>query len=887
MKKTILPWVILGLFCASKIFGQSPEFLPGGTYNPDIPSPKDFLGYQLGSTFTRHDEMEKYIFRLAELSDRIQLQQIGRTNERRGLYLLTITSPENQARIEQIRAKIGKLADPRLVSSNAEVEQIIANTPAVVWLNYGIHGDESAAFETAMQVAYQLASGTDSLTQTILQNVVTLINMCHNPDSHERFVAWYNGFKVGKAGTADPNAAEHHDPWGWNTVGNHYQIDLNRDWFIASQVETQAVQTEYLRWQPQVLVDHHGETDNYFFGPQSEPINKNIPQHVRRWFEIFAQANAKAFDQFGWSYFGEEEFDEFYPGYSSAWACLNGAVGMTYETDAGGDRGLQVERWDDGTKTTLLDGIRHHFMASITTLATTAQHREQRLRDFYDFKKSAIADGQIAQMRRFIFLEGPDPLRTRKLIETLLRQGIEVHRATAPFQLEKCQDYFNTPSQNRNFPSGTFIVEAAQPQKRLLTAILEPEPFLNPTDTLTSTGEWSEPYYDLTAWALPFSFNVETYWSADKSILQTEPVLRSTIPRESERNKDTNSHDFPIFGVQDGPAEYAYIFSYQTNAAAKLLARLLQSGYVVMLSQAPFQIAGRAFQNAAIIVRAERNRESLHEDMAKWSKAFGVEVQSVHTGWSESGIKLGSPRLVHLEKPRIAVVTGPPVNTPEYGAVWYLLEKEFEIEFTAIQMQEIKDANLRRYNLMVFPDDEERWAQPHGKYFDNLGQMGIEKLRRWIEDGGTFVGISGGALFALSDSLLPERAAGFAQTGLKIKLEKTPGTIFQVLPNSHHLLAAGFDSAVPVLVRSSLVFSPAKSAENVFSFPADFDKIKLSGVTSADDIKACAGAPYLLVEPVEHGRVILFADDPTFRLAWHGLFRLFLNAVLLGPSAGN
>lgn len=857
-----------------------PGFVPANSdYDPRIPSPERILDFELGTTFTRFDEMQRYITVLAERSDpsgnggtgRLKLFEIGRSNERRPLFLLAISSPRNLARLPAIKAGIHKLADPRVLQGAAEATALVDSLPAIVWLNYGIHGDESASFEAAMRVAYHLVAARDSLTTAMLDNVVALLNMCHNPESHERFVTWYNGFKVGAMGTADPNAAEHHDPWGMNTVGNHYQIDLNRDWFIASQVETQAVLAAYREWEPQVLVDHHGETENYFFGPQAEPINRNIPVLVRKWFGIYADGNARAFDQYGWSYFGGEEFDEFYPGYSSAWACLNGAVGMTYETVGGGDRGLQVERWDDGTLVTLRDGIDQHFVASLATLATTAARRAELLRDFFTTRRKAIEDGKRARMRRFLLLPGDDPLRCAALVTTLLRQGIEVQQATTAFRLEKVHGYFSGITPPRRFPAGTYIIDAAQPLRALLTAILEPEPYLHPTDTLTSTGEWSEPYYDLTAWALPYAYHIEAYWSEDGR----------PIPGRAVQLTDFERVPTPKELPQAG---YGYLFSYRTNAAAQLLARILQSGLVAMLVPEPFVIEGRRFPAGSILLRTERNPANLRSWLQQRAGEMGVEIFAIDSPWSEEGIKLGSPRLVHLKRPRIAVATGAPTNTPEYGAIWFWLEQSYGVQFTAIQMREIKDADLRRYNVLVFPDDDERWAQPRGHYIDHLDGRDISKLRRWIEAGGTFIGIRGGARFAARDTTGSDRrAAGLAQSRIGAVLRDTPGSIFLAKPAARHLLSSGFDRPLPVLIRQGLALEPAGDACTVFRF-AESGILRLSGVSTQRDVQQASGRPYVLEEKVGKGRVILFADDPTFRTVWHGLARVFLNALLLSPS---
>jgi hypothetical protein len=170
------------------------EFFPGGTYDPAVPTPESVLGYQIGDYHTGYAGLERWIGAIKS-SPRVRVVQYGQSVERRPLYLIIISSPENLARLDGVRAGMGRLADPRQ-TSDAEAERIAASIPAVAWMNHANDGDESAAFESAIQTSYQLAAGTDETTRLILDRLVTVVNPAHNPESHERFVAWYNSVQV-------------------------------------------------------------------------------------------------------------------------------------------------------------------------------------------------------------------------------------------------------------------------------------------------------------------------------------------------------------------------------------------------------------------------------------------------------------------------------------------------------------------------------------------------------------------------------------------------------------------------------------------------------------------------------------------------------------------
>lgn len=767
------------------------DFYTRGPYREAVPRPQAVTRFDVGDFHTNYATMERVVERIAGAApDRVRVFDIGETNEYRMMHLLAISAPENIQRLDQIKANIARLADPRGLPP-AEAQTIAASTPVIVWLNYTIHGNESASFEAMMQVVYQLAASDEGATQDVLKNTVALVNVCANPDGHERFVTWYNSVGVGNP---EPSAAEHDEPWSIYGRNNRYRFNLNRDNIATSQIETRHMQRAYLEWNPQVFVDHHGQTSQFFFPPAALPVNPNLPPEMTaRWLTAFGRANAAQFDARGWDFYVRDVFDLFYPGYWDSWPSLQGATGMTYETDGGGWKGLRWKR-DDDTIVTFRSSIAKHFVASMTTLETASRDRSARLNDYYKFRQSAVEEGRSERVKRFVILPGRDPGRAAELIENLLRAGIEVSVARQGFRSPRAHDYSRTdsPAAARDFPAGSYVVDLAQPQKRLAKALLEQNTeqdaafqreqlarYARNQRRSRSAAREEYGFYDVTSWSLPLAFGVETFWTEDAEAFTGEP-LRLTARTTGTNDSGAPARPAGIGGdaLQLSPpasrggvtarASIAYIIPYERNGAASLAYRLLREDYKLAVTTRQLNAGGRDWPRGTMVVRVSRNPESLHDRIAQLARETGVEVTAVNTGFSEAGdTGIGSETVVSLKRPRIIVVADEPVSQTSYGAMWWLFDG-YGVDFTPMTVDAIKRARLDNYNVIIMPDGSA------GRYFAALGKGGVDTLRGWVERGGTLVCVKGAAVFAaLKDvNLTSSRLVGSDDE----EAQKTEGT---------------------------------------------------------------------------------------------------------------
>jgi hypothetical protein len=926
----------LCLLLAFSIFSQQEQkfdFYTRGEYRPNVPRPQSILRYDVGDFHTTYAQMEQVINAIASAApDRVKIFDIGETNEHRMQHLVAISSPENMARLDEIKANIGRLADPRKTSS-AEAQQIIQNDPSIAWMAYTIHGNESASFEAMMQVMYQLAASNEPETLNILKNTVVLLLTGENPDGHERFVTFYNSIAVGDA---NRNAYEHREPWAIFGRYSHFRFDLNRDTLAQSQKETQNMQAAFMEWHPQLSIDHHGQPSQMFFPPDSLPINPNLPQPAfDKWNSRYGRANAAAFDANHWDYYVRDIYDAFYPGYWDMYPSLNGAIGMTYETDGGGFKGIRWTR-DDGTIVTLRSAIAKHYVAGLTALSITAQNKNERLKDYYDFHANAMRDAANTwKIKRVVISPAKDPVKAAELVELLRRSNIEVKIASEGFNSKVAHSYMekNAPAAARSFPAGSYVIDLDQPQAVLIKAILEQD---TPQDKafvddnmarfrrnqMRGSGQTKEDFgfYDITAWSLPLAFGLDAWWTEDVS-----PVNGAMATAESVAALKRGNYG--------GRASVAYIIPYDSDSTGPAMIRLLQQGYRIAVATKPLNAAGKNWPRGTFVIRISRNPDTIHDAVAKLANDLGIRVIAANSGFPDEGdTGIGGESVNSLRMPKIAMVADDAVDQTSYGSIWWTLDR-YGIPFTALSVSAIRGGALKDFNVLILPDGSA------GRYMALFGAGGVSTLKSFASEGGTIITARGASVFAalkdvnLTSSRLvgsdaddekgkadDDKAAASAAANPSPSPSATPveqpdditegiapslppiaspsadnnkvpvalpGSIMRATVDRTTYLTYGLEqNELPVLLASGYFFRYSKEGNNAIVFDAKPRRpLTISGFTwEGNTEKLLAGTAYVIDEPTGNGHVILFAEEPFFRGLFRSTTRPFMNSILFNGT---
>jgi len=893
----------IALLAFAPLFAQKPfEFWPGASYDSKIPTFRQSLGYEPGDKISSHANILKYMDALATAAPaRMKVFDYGETWEGRKLIYAAIGSEANIRRLTEIQAEMARIADPRK-TPEADARKLMAGLPAIVWLSYGVHGDEISSPEAGMLTAYHLlAARNDKMVDDILAHVLVLIDPTQNPDGRDRFVNYFEQAR-GLEPDASPLAAEHVQPWPGGRV-NHYLFDLNRDWIGLTQPEVLNQVKTLRQWLPLVYVDLHemGADATYFFSPESDPYNPNLTADQREALKLFGKNNSKWFDKYGFDYFTREEYDAFYPGYGASWPEYYGAIAMTYEEAS--VRGLVVRRADE-TILTYRDTVRRHFVASVSTLETASANREKLLSDFYRYRASAIEEGRTEPVKAYILPRGLDAAATDKLAGVLMDHGIEVQRATAPFR-----------AGDRDYAAGTYVVSLAQPAKRLIRTLLDAatpmdEKFVAEEEKRRKLRQRSE-IYDVTAWSLPLLYNVEAIPSAAVPEGGFEPAKPGRIVPG---------------GMHSANASVAYLVPWGNQAAGRLLAAALRDGLTVHSSDRPFTSAGTKFPAGTLIFKVAANPADLGQRLTKLAHDTGADVYGASSGWVDDGVNFGSRYVVAVRKPAIAIAWDTPAASTSAGAARFVLERQYGYPTTTVRAAQIASGDLSKFQVLILPE---------GNYAQTLGEAGIDRIKHWVEGGGTIVAL-GAAVNFLTDSRVglldmvqenvvrdtgektPEadRGAGAAVTpaggggrgggagprgaGTLIASDadyekairatnelpdSAPGAIVRARIRPDFWLTNGVAESVNAMVEGRAIYTPVKADKGVNAVYFDApDKLLASGYLWSENRKQMAYKPLVVTSTSGRGVVVGFTEDPNFRAMLDGMNVLFLNAVFRGPA---
>jgi hypothetical protein len=890
---------------------QKTEFWPSVTYDRAVPTFKKVLGYEPGERISSHAQIMRYMEALAVAQpSRMRVFEYAKSWEGRKLVYAAIGSEANIGRLDEIRRTMGRLADPRH-TSDAEARPLMASLPAVIWLGYGVHGNEISSPDAAMLTAYHLlAARQDKIVDDILAGVLVLLDPTQNPDGRDRFVHHFEESE-GLAPDASPLAAEHVERWPGGRT-NHYQFDLNRDWFAITQPETRGRIRALREWWPLVFVDLHemGSESTYYFAPEADPFNPHLAANLREVLSWFGKNNARWFDQFGFSYFTREVYDNFYPGYGASWPCYYGGVAMTYEQASA--RGLLVRRSNESVFS-FRDTVREHFVASISTAETAAHNRAGLIANFYQFRKTAIEEGSKESIREYLLPRRGDTSLVDKLASKLVEQGVEVKRAPAEFLCG-----------GAHYPAGSYVVPLAQPAKRLIRVLLDAnvpleEKFMQEQERRRKKKLGDE-IYDVTAWSMPLIYNVEAIPLAQPSPGSFELVHEGT-PR----------------GTVSGKATLAYLVPWGTTASARFLTAALRADLRVLSTDKPFTQRGRNFPGGTLIIKLSENAATVTDTVAQLAAASGAEVVGTDTGWVDDGVNFGSRYVVAMRRPIIALAWDQPVASGSAGHTRFVIERQYNYPVTPVRTELLATADLSRFSVIILPE-----AGPGAGYSGVFGTNGPRRLKDWVAAGGTLIGIGSATSFladprtgllAISQENVPRPATeppkvgeitppaavapaapatpgGPASIAAPAPDGRVPGKLFAkeedylkaIQPDSElpddvqgvivrarldpdHWITAGVGETVTAMAAGRLIFTPIKLDKGVnaavFVGP---DRLVASGYMWEENRKQMAYKPLVAVQREGRGVIIAFTADPNFRAYMDGLNVLFLNAVFRGPA---
>jgi hypothetical protein len=893
-------------------------FWPDGTYRADVQSPSDFLGFPIGSFPASHRDILRY-FEYLDQFDTAELHTYAESYEGRKLVYLVVASAANAKRFPDIQANCRKLADPRTLGS-AKASDLVAATPAVAWMAYGIHGDELSSCDAALLLAYQMVAGTDAATQRILAECVVVIDPAENPDGRTRWLTQLEQWNTVVAGH-DVQSMSHTGLWPYGRT-NHYLFDLNRDWFAQVHPETRGRTAAILEWMPHYLLDCHemGPLDTYLFSPPREPFNPHMVGYIHKWWGLVAKEHAAQFDRFGWNYYTREWNEELYPGYGSSWAIYVGAVGFLFE-QAGVD-GSQVKR-PDGTVMTYRETVHHQFVGSMANLTAVAQGRVELLNDYHRQK----VDNLRSKPRTYVFAAGSNRTRLDRLVERLQHQKIEVQRTTKAVTLSRARAWNGTDARDVSIPAGSAVVRTNQPMKQLAEAILEfdiriPNAFLK-TEKKDILARDDSRLYDTTGWSLPLAYGLSSY-IVDGDVRVDTEAFAVTPPQGA---------------LADEKAQAGFAFDGSDDRALELVARLFERGINVWCAQKPFMAGSIAMPRGSFLVRRAGNPDLDTALLRTLAEGAGVAIVGIESGLgSGRNADLGGNEFSLLVAPRIALVAGTGTNTTSFGATWHLIDSRFRMRASVVDVARVSATDLSKYNVIVLPD----FSGGVERYKGLLGKSGLADLKAWVEAGGTLVADGAGAAMLADTSVamasvrlreqvlkdLPEYAASLAlskdafspvidslslwenrapkppQKDAKAEKEEKPsddfearkredevarklsprGAIVAVDLDEENWLNFGCGPTIPALLNTNRTFV-TKSVQ-VAARLAPADRIRLSGLFWEEARARWAESVYASRDAVGKGQVIVFVSTPNFRGYFYGAERLLLNALLLGPGCG-
>ena len=905
-----------------------------GDYEDNIDHPSQFLDFNYGDRVASPEQITNALGKWSKQSTKLKVVEYARTHEDRPLHAVFISSSNNLNNLNNIKNNISKLSDARK-TSDREAAQIINNLPAVAWMAYSIHGNETSGADAAMGVIYHLIASKDEDILNMLDEMIIIIDPLMNPDGRARFAKNLEQYR-GTAPNYDDQSLLHTGDWPYGRT-NHYYFDLNRDWLYLTQPETQGRVALINQWRPQILVDGHemGSQDTFMTGPPREPINKNIDTDLIKWGNVFAQDQATAFDENNWRFYTGEWHEDLYPGYSF-YVQFRGTLGILYEQSRMAEDGVKRP---EGTIQSYKESVHHQFISTLTNLNTLLINTKSIYKDYWDGRKYNISKESIYADKTYVVLPTNNKGRLNTLVEKLKAQDIEIYQNSKPINSSNVLKQNGDIEESFVIPVGSMIIPNNQPEAPLIAAFLEFDADINKAVLIEEKQKrlrnGSSIMYDTTAFNFTMMYGLPAITVPENISNNLKPWAPSSVIQEV--NEDA------LMWAVDGDDDRSVAFA----------ARLMEQDVQVRIIDKESNLSDHNLTRGSVAVIAMDNPEykNLYNLVKKTATDLDVSVVSIESGFgSEELPDWGGRHFRLLNKPQIAILSHEGFNSYDVGVSWWSLDHHLGIRHSQLNSSLLSYGDLRRYNTIILPSGN-----------PDIGNYSKEILIDWVKQGGTLIANNRAArliassgdfgdvkllqqtfednesfnidlmreIYSLNNDLnknevnlnrvnfeidYPWESVDKTYTKDQLQMRDKwqsllmpSGSMVAARSDQQHWLTFGTDDLIPVLYANNPILMTGGNAEapirigelikndeveearalNWSQIPQGFDlNVRMSGLVWPEASQRIANSAYLTREKIGKGQVILFSGEPNFRGSTIGTNRIWLNAVIYGSGLG-
>ena len=909
------------------------ENILDGEYIETIDKPEKFLGFEYATRVATPEQITSAIQAWSNQSDRLKVVEYARSHENRPLHAVFISSPNNLDSLDEIKNKVTQLSDARITNDRV-AKTLIDELPAIAWMAYSIHGNETSGADAALGIIYHLIASKDTTVIDMLDEMVIIIDPVMNPDGRARFAKNLEQYR-GTAPNYDDQSLIHTGDWPYGRT-NHYYYDLNRDWVYLTQPETQGRVSLINEWKPQILVDAHemGSQDTFMTGPAREPINKNVDYDLIKWGNVFAQDQGEAFDKRNWRFYTGEWHEDLYPGYSF-YVAFKGTLGILYEQSRMAEDGV---RRPEGTIQSYKESVHHQYVSTLINLKTLRENSKAMYKDYWDGRKLNISNDSKYANRSYVILPTKNNGRLNVLANKLKAQEIEIYKNNKPISVSNVLKQNGVIEDDYVIPTGSMIIPNKQPEAPLISAILEFDAEIDESvlqeEKQKSIKNGSSLMYDTTAFNFTMMYGL--------------PAV--TVPQNITRNLDVWSPFQETIEVNEDAVMWAV--DGKDDRSVAFAARLMEQNIEVRIIDKDSSLSGHNLSRGSVVVIAMDNPvfKNLHQVVNSTALALDLSVVSIESGFgSEELPDWGGRHFRLLEKPQIAILSHEGFSSYDVGVSWWSLDHHLGIRHSQLNSSLTAYGDLRRYNTIILPSGNPDisdyaksmlmdWVKQGGTLIANNASSrsiissnigNVKNLNKTFENSKTFNIDLMREIYSLEDQIditnandnkvnlqiaYPWESSDKTYTKDQLEMRDKwqsllmPSGAFVATRNDNeHWLTFGTDNILPVLYSNYPILMTGGNSEAVLrigelipnseisenrtinwsQIPAGYDmNVRMSGLVWPEASQRIANSAYLTRERIGKGQIILFSGEPNFRGSARGTNRLWLNAVVYGSGLG-